>query len=316
MKNLQGKFRELTYSELLKMNGGYSSSSGGSSRGYSGTSGGGNSCSSGGNTSVTPVGKPTFVRRDKDTLTTSRKNSDGSETYTTVNTKTGAVISSHTIGFRKGGGSKTNSTTGGNGGYSTSSSGMNGGGYSGTSSVSCTGRSGYGYSGTSGGSSSGTGSGNSQPKNNPINEPTTPGNSSSDFKHQICADPSKVHCDIIAWNHAVDAGLNPAGKKNKSWDGNGLTVDAIFNNYYADEAADFNSSLAVKKGYIFYDWTGDGMFDHVEYCEVDNNGAGYSFYNNNGYEKDEKYYHRFFAEDNNAGASPDSKGRLKFISLN
>lgn len=79
MKNLQGKFRELTYSELLKMNGGYSSSSGGSSRGYSGTSGGGNSCSSGGNTSVTPVGKPTFVRRDKDTLTTSRKNSDGSE---------------------------------------------------------------------------------------------------------------------------------------------------------------------------------------------------------------------------------------------
>lgn len=25
---------------------------------------------------------------------------------------------------------------------------------------------------------------------------------------------------------------------------------------------------------------------------------------------------RFFAEDNNAGASPDSKGRLKFISLN
>ena len=48
MKNLQGKFRELTYQELLKMNGGYGGSSGGSSRGYSGTSGGGNSCSSGG----------------------------------------------------------------------------------------------------------------------------------------------------------------------------------------------------------------------------------------------------------------------------
>ena len=315
MKNLQGKFRELTYSELLKMNGGYSSSSGGSSRGYSGTSGGGNSCSSGGNTTVTPVGKPTFVRRDKNTLTTSRKNSDGSETYTTVNTKTGAVISSHTIGLRKGSGSKTNSTTGGNGGYSTSSSGMNGGGYSGTSSVSGTGRSGYGYSGTSGGSSSGTGSGNSQPKNNPINEPTTPGNSSSDFKHQICADPSKVHCDIIAWNHAVDAGLNPAGKKNKSWDGNELTVDAIFNNHYADEAAEFDSSLAGKKGYIFYDWTGDGTFDHMEYCEIENGGS-YKYFSNNGFEQGETLVPQNFAKDKNAGALNGGPGKLKFVSLN
>lgn len=314
MKNLQGKFRELTYPELLKMNGGYGGSSGGGSRGYSGTSGGGNSCSSGGNTSVTPVGKATFVRRDKDTLTTSRKNSDGSETVTTVNTKTGAVISSYTTGIRKGG-SKNNSTTGG-GSYTTSSSGWNGGGYSGTSSGSGTGHSGYGYSGTSSGSSSGKSSGSSQPKNNPTNEPTTPGNSSSDFKHQVCADPKKVHCDIIAWNHAVDAGLNPAGKGNDSWDGNELSVDAIFYNYYADEAVEFNADLAGKKGYIFYDWEGDGTFDHVEYCEVDNNGGGYSFYNNKGYEEGEKYYHRLFADDNNAGARPDSKGRLKFIALN
>ena len=74
--------------------------------------------------------------------------------------------------------------------------------------------------------------------------------------------------------------------------------------------------MAGKKGYIFYDWEGDGTFDHVEYCEVDNNGAGYSFYNNKGYEKGENYTHRFFADDNNAGARHDSKGTLKFIVLN
>ena len=314
MRNLQENFRELTYPELLKMNGGYGGSSGGGSRGYSGTSGGGNPCSSRTNASAIPVGRTSFVRRDEDTLTTSRKNSDGSETVTTVNTKTGAVISSYTTGIRKGG-SKANSTTGG-GSYSTSSSGWNGGGYPGSSSGSGSGRSsGHGYSGTSSGSSSGTNTGNSQPKNT-TTEATTLGNNSSGFKHQVCADPKQVHCDIIAWNHAVDAGLNPAGKGNDSWDGNKLTVDAIFNNYYADEAVEFNADLAGKKGYIFYDWTGDGTFDHVEYCEIDNNGTGYSFYNNQGYEKDEKHYHRFFADDNNAGARPDGNGRLKFIALN
>lgn len=307
MKNLQGKFRELTYSELLQLNGGYGGSSGGSksSGGYSGTSSSGNSSNNGRKTSVTPVGKPSFVRSDKDTLTTSRKNSDGSETVTTINRKTGAVISSYTTGIRKSSES-----------YSTSSSGVNGGGYSGTSSASGTGRTGYGSPGTSSSSYSGTSSGSSQPKNTPTTEPSTTGNKTSNFKHQICADPNQVHCDIIAWNHAVDAGLNPAGKGNESWDGNKLTVDAIFNTYYADEAAEFNENLAGKKGYIFYDWEGDGTFDHVEYCEVDNNGAGYSFYNNNGYEKDEKYYHRLFADDNNAGARPDNRGRLKFIALN
>ncbi len=314
MRNLQENFRELTYPELLKMNGGYGGSSGGGSRGYSGTSGGGNPCSSRTNASAIPVGRTSFVRRDEDTLTTSRKNSDGSETVTTVNTKTGAVISSYTTGIRKSG-SKNNSPTG-DGSYSTSSSGWNGGGYSGSSSGSGSGRSsGHGYSGTSSGASAGTNAGNSQPKNT-TTEATTPGNNSSGFKHQVCADPKQVHCDIIAWNHAVDAGLNPAGKGNDSWDGNKLTVDAIFNNYYADEAVEFNADLAGKKGYIFYDWTGDGTFDHVEYCEIDNNGTGYSFYNNQGYEKDEKHYHRFFADDNNAGARPDGNGRLKFIALN
>lgn len=313
MRNLQENFRELTYPELLKMNGGYGGSSGGGSRGYSGTSGGGNPCSSRTNASAIPVGRTSFVRRDEDTLTTSRKNSDGSETVTTVNTKTGAVISSYTTGIRKSG-SKNNSPTG-DGSYSTSSSGWNGGGYSGSSSGSGSGRSsGHGYSGTSSGASAGTNAGNSQPKNT-TTEATTPGNNSSGFKHQVCADPKQVHCDIIAWNHAVDAGLNPAGKGNDSWDGNKLTVDAIFNNYYADEAVEFNADLAGKKGYIFYDWTGDGTFDHVEYCEIES-GGNYNYFSNEGFEQGESLIPQNFARDKNAGALNGGPGKLKFVSLN
>lgn len=125
-----------------------------------------------------------------------------------------------------------------------------------------------------------------------------------------------MHCDIIAWNHAVDAGLNPAGKRNKKWDGNKLTVDTIFNTYYADEAVDFNSDLAGKKGYIFYDWEGDGTFDHMEYCEIDNDGGGYSYFSNKGFSEKEELISISFYKDKNAGARNDGPGRLKFVSLN
>lgn len=138
----------------------------------------------------------------------------------------------------------------------------------------------------------------------------------SNFEYQICSNPNEVHCDIIAWNHAVDAGLNPTEKRNKKWDGNKLTVDTIFNTYYADEAVEFNSDLAGKKGYIFYDWEGDGTFDHMEYCEIDNDGGGYSFYNNTGKKENEIFHHRLFLEDKNAGADNNGSGILKFVSLN
>lgn len=186
------------------------------------------------------------------------------------------------------------------------------GGYGGSSSG---GKSSGGYSGTSSGSYSGTSSGSSQPKNTPTTEPTTPESSSSYFKHQVCADPNQVHCDIIAWNHAVDAGLNPAGKGNEVWDGNKLTVDEIFNTSHADEAVEFNADLAGKKGYIFYDWTGDGTFDHMEYCEIES-GGNYNYFSNEGFEQGESLISQNFSRDKNAGALNNGPGRLKFVSLN
>lgn len=294
MKNLQGRFRELTYFELLKMNGGYGGSSGGTGGGYSSSSGGSSGSRTPGNN-----GKQTFVSRDKDTKTTSTKNADGTETITKTNTKTGEIISSYTTGLKSGKDSK---------GYASSSAGSSS--YSSTSSGYSTSSSGsHGYSGTSSGSSS---------KTNyelPSSGSTT-NDPESNFEYQICSNPNEVHCDIIAWNHAVDAGLNPAGKRNKKWDGNKLTVDTIFNTYYADEAVEFNPDLAGKKGYIFYDWEGNGTFDHMEYCEIDNDGGGYSFYNNTGKKESEIFRYRLFLEDKNAGADNNGSGILKFVSLN
>lgn len=262
MKNLQGRFRELTYFELLKMNGGYGGSSGGTGSGYSSSSAGSSGNRNSGNNS-----KQTFVSRDKYTKTTSTKNADGSETITKTNTKTGEIISSYTTGLKTGQSSK---------GYASSSK--------------------TNYGTPAGGSTTNT------PESN--------------FKYQICSNPNEVHCDIIAWNHAVDAGLNPAGKRNKKWDGNKLTVDTIFNTYYADEAVEFNSDLAGKKGYIFYDWEGDRTFDHMEYCEIDNDGGGYSYFSNKGFSEKEELISISFYKDKNAGARNDGPGRLKFVSLN
>lgn len=305
MKNLQGRFRELTYFELLKMNGGHGGSSGGTGGGYSSSSGG----SSGSSPPPGNNGKQTFASRDKDTKTTSKKNADGTENITKINTKTGEIISSYTTGLKSGQGSKGYaSSSGGSSSYSSTSSG-----YSAIS------RGSYSYAGTSRGSHgySATSSGSSSKTNYEFpSSGSTTNDPKSNFEYQICSNPNEVHCDIIAWNHAVDAGLNPAGKRNKKWDGNKLTVDTIFNTYYADEAVEFNSDLAGKKGYIFYDWKGDGTFDHMEYCEIDNDGGGYSYFSNKGFSKDEKLIPTNFHEDKNAGARHDGNGILKFVSLN
>lgn len=324
MKNLMKSFRELSYFELLGMNGGYGGgSSGGSGNksggsGYSGGSGG--SSSSKRNSSGYKTGYERFISSNKKTITTGKRNPDGSETITTTDRKTGKVISSYTYGTAKG--SSYSSSSSGTLSSGSSKNGTTSKGYS-------SGSGGYTVSyGHSSSGNTGTYSGSSSGWENTYKtsyEIPSSGNGTSSisseqeknkYSYQTCTDKNNVHCDIIAWNHAVDAGLNPAGNGNDNWDGNKLTVDEIYNKHYADEAVDFNSDLAGKKGYIFYDWEGDGKFDHIEYCEVDVNGTGYSFYNNKGYEKGEEYYYRTFAEDNNAGAKNGGPGKLKFVALN
>lgn len=328
MKNLMKSFRELSYFELLGMNGGYGGGSGGGSgsksggSGYSGGSGGSSSGGSSSNRKNSSGRKPGYTRyigSDATTKTTGTINLDGSETVTKVNTETGEIIYSYTN--RTAIGSSYSSSSSGTLSSGSSKSDSNSKGYS-SSSGSYTVS--YGHSSSGRGSYSGSSSGWGRTYTTSYETSSggsgTSGVSSKQEKnkydYQTCSNKDNVHCDIIAWNHAVDAGLNPAGNGNNNWDGNKLTVDEIYNKHYADEAVEFNSDLAGKKGYIFYDWEGDGKFDHIEYCEVDANGAGYSFYNNDGHEKSEEYYHRYFIEDNNAGAENGGLGKLKFVALN
>lgn len=73
---------------------------------------------------------------------------------------------------------------------------------------------------------------------------------------------------------------------------------------------------AGKMGYILYDWEGDGKYDHIEFGMISEDGLSYSFYNNQGFEYQDKYSTRTFAQDPNAGAKPDSPGSVRFIPLN
>ena len=118
-------------------------------------------------------------------------------------------------------------------------------------------------------------------------------NDNTDISHQICADESKEHCDIIAWNHAIDAGLNPSGKDGIVWDGNDYTVDQLFDEHYSESAMEFNSDCAGLEGFLFYDWdgadvNGEYCYNHMEFCKVNVDGQSYSYFNNNGYEMNER----------------------------
>ena len=128
--------------------------------------------------------------------------------------------------------------------------------------------------------------------------------------------PDDVHCDVIAWNHAVDEGLDPRGVDGNDWNADENTVDQIYNDHFADDAVSFDSNCAGQSGFLFYDWTGDGTYDHVEFASVNSDGTSYSYYSNNGFEQGETYNTRTFADDSNAHARNDGNGVVNFVSLN
>ena len=121
---------------------------------------------------------------------------------------------------------------------------------------------------------------------------------------------------IIAWNHAVDAGLNPRGKDGTDWDANNKTVDQIYNEHFVGLDVDFDGKQAGKMGYILYDWENDGSYDHIEFGMISADGLSYSFYSNEGFEKGEFYDTRTFEKDSNAGALNGGPGKVRFIPLN
>ncbi|MDY6396408.1 MAG: hypothetical protein SPL22_01655 [Treponema sp.] len=53
---------------------------------------------------------------------------------------------------------------------------------------------------------------------------------------------------------------------------------------YIETCVGFDSGSAGKSGYLFYDWEGNGHYDHVEFCRINSDGSSYSYYSNNGFE--------------------------------
>ncbi len=41
-------------------------------------------------------------------------------------------------------------------------------------------------------------------------------------------DPNDYHCDIMAWNNALDNDIDPRGQNGEDWDGNNLNVSGVF----------------------------------------------------------------------------------------
>ena len=249
----------MTSTELLLVNGG---ACGG---GFSGSSGGysGGSCGGGGSYSGGYSGSY----------------SGGSSS---VSSSCGGSSSSYS-----GGSSSVSSSCGGSSSsYSGSSSSVSSS--CGGSSSSSSGSSGSSASSSCGGSFNG-GSGTSVSYGNCGGGSSYTPSINLPDKH-VCTNMSDVHCDIIAWNFAIDNNLDPSlCGKNTGLDFNQAKVNTIVNTYYKDKIIDITANNCKgKKGFMIFDWGGtgkaDGSWDHIEYCEFTVNGEKYTNQENNGLE--------------------------------
>ena len=127
---------------------------------------------------------------------------------------------------------------------------------------SCSSSSSYGGSCGSGSYGGSCGGGNLSNKNN-------------ELKYQIPYDANDYHCDIKAYNEAIDHGATNPG----NWNGNLNSVDEIYNENY--EGMGTNSPQANTSGYVFYDFNNDGKFGHMEYFEA-GSGSSYTVFQNDG----------------------------------
>ena len=94
-------------------------------------------------------------------------------------------------------------------------------------------------------------------------------------EHQIPFDSDDYHCDIKAYNEAVDHGATNPG----DWDGNVSSVDEIYNENYIGQGA--STPQTNSYGYVFYDFDNDGIKDHMEYYET-GTGSTYTVFQTDG----------------------------------
>ena len=95
---------------------------------------------------------------------------------------------------------------------------------------------------------------------------------------QTPTDPNDYHCDILAWNAALDNGQDPRSQTGTNWNGNELTVAEIYALYPDDRTQAPQDNTA---GYSFYFEQDSDEPVHMEYY-IYNTGENYTLYRTNG----------------------------------
>ena len=126
---------------------------------------------------------------------------------------------------------------------------------------------------------------------------------------QVCTNPSDYHCDIIAYNKAVEHGITNPG----TGDWNRINVNTIYNDQFASKAE--NKPIAGSKGYIFYDWasTPGTAKDHMEYYECSADGKTYTVWETNGLDTPVPKTYTYSIDNNGKGGTGST---AVFVQLN
>ena len=117
------------------------------------------------------------------------------------------------------------------------------------------------------------------------NSTTSPNNlpdaNLSSINFQTPTDPNDYHCDIYAWNQAIENGRDPRGQNGEELDLNQINVSSMYD-YFPDNRNE-GSPPENSEGYAFYDGTDNGIDDptHVEYYNY-GTGDTYTRYNTDG----------------------------------
>lgn len=104
-------------------------------------------------------------------------------------------------------------------------------------------------------------------------------------KIQSAYNENDYHCDIYAWNLAVENGLDPTNGSNEVIDLNQNTVADMYNKYFGNEDTSHGVCEKNTKGLAFYDGTNDGVSNptHVEYYDSTNSSSNsFTKYSTNG----------------------------------
>ena len=148
------------------------------------------------------------------------------------------------------------------------------------------------------------------------------GSSSTGSDSGACGDYSSS--STKSGTGGATSGDNPGGDDDNSAliDNNSTQSENEYEHFTGKDVA-FDGTQAGKKGYILYDWEGDGVYDHIEYGSISDDGLSYSYYSNNGFDgtdengnPQENYYTRYFSNDSNAHADNNGNGIVRFIPLN